>query len=71
MLAPVSGTFQDVPEMGDGLDWNGCEDRHVPSNGGAIPIQPPKPEPTQERLDKLFSKLDLKGIEDWSEYDQD
>ena len=30
----------------------------------------PKPEPTQERLDKLFSKLDLKGISEWSEYDQ-
>ena len=70
MLAPASDTFQDVPEMGDGLDWNGCKDGYVPSNGGAIPVRPPKPEPTQERLDELFSKLDLKGIENWSEYDQ-
>ena len=71
MLAPASGTFQDVPKMGDGSNQNGCEDGYVPSNGEAIPIRPPKLEPTQERLDKLFSKLDLKGIEDWSEYDQD
>ena len=70
MLAPASGTFQDIPKMGDGLDQNGCEDAYVPSNGRAIPVQPPKLEPTQERLDRLFSKLDLKGIEDWSEYDQ-
>ena len=38
MLAPASGTFQDVPEMGDGLDRNGCKDGYVPSNGGAVPI---------------------------------
>ena len=69
MLAPASGMFKDVPEMGDGLDWNGCKDGYAPSNGGAIPIRPPKPEPTQERIDKLFGKLDLKCIEDWSEYD--
>ena len=70
MLAPASGTFQNLPEFGDGLDQNGCEDRYVPSNGEDIPTRPPKPEPTQERLDKLFGKLDLKGIEEWSEYDQ-
>ena len=38
MLAPASGTFQDVPEMGDGLDQNGCEDGYIPSNEGAIPV---------------------------------
>ena len=38
MLAPASGMFQDVPEMGDGLDRNGCENGYVPSNGGAVPI---------------------------------
>ena len=26
-----------------------------------------KPEPTSERLDELFSKLDLSRIQDWSE----
>ena len=70
MLAPASGTFQNIPNVGDGLEGNGCEDGYIPSNGGYVPVRPPKPEPTQERLDKLFSKLDLKGISEWSEYDQ-
>ena len=70
MLAPASGTFQNVPNFGDGLDRNGCKDGYIPSNGGDVPAQLPKPEPTWERLDKLFGKLDLKGIEEWSEYDQ-
>ena len=63
MLAPASGMFQNVPDFG-------CEDGYIPSNGGYVPAQPPKLKPTQERLDKLFSKLDLKGISEWSEYDQ-
>ena len=70
MLAPASGTFQNVPNFGDRLDQNGCEDGNIPSHGGDIPAQPLKPEPTQERLDKLFGKLDLKAIEEWSEYDR-
>ena len=37
MLAPAPGTFQNVPNFGDGLDRNGCEDRYVPSNGGDGP----------------------------------
>ena len=37
MLAPASGTFQNVPDFGDGLDRDGCEDGYVPSNGGDIP----------------------------------
>ena len=37
MLAPASGTFQNVPNFGDGLDGNGCEDGCVPSNGGYVP----------------------------------
>ena len=70
MLAPATGMFQNVPDFGDGSDGNGCEDGYVPSNGGYVPTQPLKPEPTQERLDKLFSKLDLKGISEWSECNQ-
>ena len=70
MLVPASGTFQNVPDFGGGLDGNGCKDGYVPSNGGYVPARPSKPKPTQERLDKLFSKLDLKGISEWSEYDQ-
>ena len=52
------------------MNRNVCEDGYGPSNGGNVPAWPPKPEPTQERLDKLFGKLDLKGIEEWSEYEQ-
>ena len=32
--------------------------------------KPTKPEPTPERLNKLFEKLNLKGIEEWSEIEQ-
>ena len=70
MLVPAFGTFQNVPDFGTGLDGNECKNRYVPSNGRDVSTRPPKPEPTQERLDKLFSKLDLKGISEWSEYDQ-
>ena len=70
MLVPVSGMSQNGPNFGDGLEGNGCKDRYVPYNGGYVPTRPPKLEPTQERLDELFSKLDLKGTSEWSEYDQ-
>ena len=70
MLAPASGTSQNVPDIGDGLQGNGSKDGYIPSNGRYIPDQLPKRKPTQERLDKLFSKLDLKGISEWSEYNQ-
>ena len=33
-------------------------------------VHPLKPEPTPERLDALFSKLDLSGIKEWSEDNQ-
>ena len=33
-------------------------------------VHPLKPEPTPERLNALFSKLDLSGIEEWSEDNQ-
>ena len=49
MLAPASGMFQNVPNFGDGLNWNGYEDGCIPSNGGDVPARPPKPKPTQER----------------------
>ena len=32
--------------------------------------KPMKPEPTPERLNELFEKLNLKGIEEWSETEQ-
>ena len=70
MLAPASGVFQNVPHFGTGLDGNKCKNGYVPSNGGDVSARPPKLEPTQERLDKLFSTLNLKGISEWSEYNQ-
>ena len=70
MLAPASSTFQNVPNFGDRLDGNEYKNGYVPSDGGDVSARPPKPEPNHERLDKLFGKLDLKGIEEWSEYDQ-
>ena len=70
MLAPASGMSQNVPNVGDGLQGNGSEDGYIPSDGRYVPDQLPKPKPTQERLDKLFSKFDLIGISEWSEYDQ-
>ena len=32
--------------------------------------EPMKPEPTPKRLNELFEKLNLKGIEEWSEIEQ-
>ena len=37
MLAPAPGTFQNIPDFGDGLDQNGCEDGYILSNGGDSP----------------------------------
>ena len=34
MLAPASGTFQNIPDSGAGLDGNECKNGYVPSNGG-------------------------------------
>ena len=70
MLAPASGTFPDVPDQGSKTEGNMGQDGYIPSNGKNITVQPPKPEPTQERLDKLFKQLDLEGIDEWSEYEQ-
>ena len=42
-------------------------------NGNSITptfSRPLKPEPTLARLNELFEKLNLKGIEDWSEVEQ-
>ena len=43
---------------------------NVPESQNEAQHWPLKMEPTQECLNKLFSKLDLKGIEDWPEWDQ-
>ena len=43
---------------------------NIPEGQNKAQHWPLKLEPTQECLNKLFSKLNLKGIEDWSEVDQ-
>ena len=40
------------------------------NNVTSVFSKPTKPEPTPERLNKLFEKLNLKGIEEWSETEQ-
>lgn len=53
-------------------DKNSTEIRDVQEYGNAHceNVLPLKPTPTPERLDTLFSKLDLSGIEEWSEDNQ-
>ena len=70
MLAPASGMSPDIPDQGSKTEGNMGQNGYIPSNGENITVQPPKPEPTQERLDKLFKQLDLEGIDEWSEYEQ-
>ena len=70
MLAPTSGTSPDIPDQGSKTERNMGQNGYVPSNRENITVRPPKPEPTQERLDKLFKQLDLEGISEWSEYEQ-
>ena len=48
-------------ETGDVQEYGNAHDENV---------HPLKPEPTPERLNTLFSKLDLSGIKEWSEDNQ-
>ena len=64
-LAPKSSTDNDVLECVQKTNRVG----DVPENGKASikteTLKPEKPAFTSERSDKLFSKLDLSGMEDW------
>ena len=63
MLAPDSSTDRNELEyMLDGVD-SGCVAEYKKSDSQEVK----KPEPTPERLDNLFSKLDLSGIQEWLE----
>ena len=58
-----------IPPFGVGE----CPEEPNAGNGNSITTMfsgPPKLELTPERLSELFKKLDLKGIEDWSEAEQ-
>ena len=74
MLAPKERTDAKIMEIS--VPQSGAE-RHAKEAkmGNANNItsafsKPMKPEPTPERLNELFEKLDLKGIEEWSETEQ-
>ena len=63
MLAPDPSTDRsELENMFHGVD-SGC----VPEYKELDSQKVGKPEPTPERLDSLFSKLDLSGIQEWSE----
>ena len=65
-----------VPENGKpflGTETQSEGKANIPGNGKlclGMTAVPPKPEATPERLNKLFSKLDLLGIDEWSEENQ-
>ena len=74
MLAPKERTDAKITEIF--IPQSGAE-RHAneakmgnANNVTSVFSKPMKPEPTPERLNKLFEKLDLKGIEEWSETEQ-
>ena len=46
---------------------NGVDSESIPEYKKLDSQEVKKPEPTPERLDNLFSKLDLSGIQEWSE----
>ena len=70
MLAPAGSTYCDIPQY-EGEEASEMPILgNVPQNQNKAEQWPLKPELTQEQLDKLFSKLDLKGIEEWPESDQ-
>ena len=63
MLAPDLSTDRNELEyMLNGVD-SGCVPEYKKSDSQKVEI----PEPTPERLDNLFSKLDLSGIQEWLE----
>ena len=63
MLAPDLSTDRNELEyMLNGVD-SGCVPEYKKSDSQKVE----KPEPTPERLDSLFSKLDLSDIQEWSE----
>ena len=70
MLAPTKSMYHDIPKYDENQKLKTLVLGNIPKSQNEVQHQPLKPEPTQEHLNKLFSKLDLKGIEDWPEADQ-
>ena len=74
MLAPKERTDTEITEIP--IPQSGAQ-RHAKevkvgnaNNVTSAFSKPMKPEPTPERLSRLFEKLDLRGIEEWSEIEQ-
>ena len=68
LLAPRDeSTYYDVPEYESEYKMRGDVLQYVLKQS-QVACDPPQP--NQERLDKLFSKLNLSGTEDWDEFDQ-
>ena len=72
MLAPNPSTYSDVPEYDpkDATKHPILEYTRMYSCIAKLTPDCSKPELTDERSDKLFSKLNLTTIESWSEADQ-
>ena len=74
MLAPKERTDAEIteisiPQSGTERQANEAKMGNVNNITSAF-SKPMKPEATPERLNELFEKLDLKGIEEWSETEQ-
>ena len=68
LLAPKDeSTYYDVPKYASGYESKNDVLQYLLKQSSVACDQP---QPNQERLDKLFSKLDLSGTEDWDEFDQ-
>ena len=67
MLAPSSGMYQNVPDSHNATKGSNTKGGYIPETEGNII---PNPEPTPERLDTLFQKLDLIGLDEWPECGQ-
>ena len=74
MLAPKEGMDVEImeipiPQSSMGRHMKEAKTDNVNNVTSAF-SKPTKPETTPERLNELFEKLDLKGIEEWSETEQ-
>ena len=70
MLALTKSTYYDIPQDEGDQNLKMPVLGNIPKNQSEAQHWPLKPEPTQECLNKLFGKLDLKWIENWPEADQ-
>ena len=70
MLAPTKSMYHDAPQYNENQKSKTLLLGNVPKSQNEAQHWPLKLEPTQEHLNKLFSKLVLKRIEDRLEVDQ-